>query len=66
MWCRISSIHSRSPSSARAPPILVYFSGDGDVHWGYGILTHGQIDGLKKTCTLILSSLEDLADVVEY
>ena len=25
-----------------APPILVYFSGDWDVHWGYGILTHGQ------------------------
>ena len=24
-----------------APPILVYFSGDWDVHWGYGILTHG-------------------------
>ena len=27
-----------------APPILVYFSGDWDVHWGYGILTHGQED----------------------
>ena len=24
-----------------APPILVYFSGDWDVHWGCGILTHG-------------------------
>ena len=24
-----------------APPILVYFSGDWDVHRGYGILTHG-------------------------
>ena len=23
--------------------ILVYFSGDWDVHWGYGILTHGHI-----------------------
>ena len=23
-----------------APPILVYFSGDWDVHWGYGVLTH--------------------------
>ena len=22
-----------------APPILVHFSGDWDVHWGYGILT---------------------------
>ena len=20
------------------------FSGDGDVHWGYGILTHGHMD----------------------
>ena len=26
-----------------SPPILVDFSGDWDVHWGYGILTHGQI-----------------------
>ena len=26
-----------------APPILVYFSGDWDVHWGYGILTHGYL-----------------------
>ena len=26
-----------------APPILV-FSGDWDVHWEYGILTHSQID----------------------
>ena len=26
-----------------APPILVYFSGDWDVHWGYGFLTHGQV-----------------------
>ena len=26
-----------------APPILVYFSGDWDVHWGYWILTHGHI-----------------------
>ena len=24
-----------------APPILVYFSGDWDVHWGHGLLTHG-------------------------
>ena len=23
-----------------------YFSGDWDVHWGYGILTHGQMVGL--------------------
>ena len=26
-----------------APPSLVYFSGDWDVHWGYGILTHGHM-----------------------
>ena len=25
-----------------APPILVDFSGDWDVHWGYGVLTHSQ------------------------
>ena len=25
-----------------APPILIYLSWDWDVHWGYGILTHGQ------------------------
>ena len=25
------------------PPILLYFSGDWDVHWGYGILIHGQV-----------------------
>ena len=34
-----------------APPILVYFSGDWDVHWGYGILTHGQIRVLQATGT---------------
>ena len=26
-----------------ARPILVYFTRDWDVHWGYGILTHGQV-----------------------
>ena len=26
-----------------APPILVYFSGDWDVHWGYRVLTNGHI-----------------------
>ena len=26
-----------------APPVLVYFSGDWDVHWGYGLLTHGHV-----------------------
>ena len=28
-----------------APPILVCFSGDWDVHWGYGVLTHGHAIG---------------------
>ena len=28
-----------------APPILVYFSGDWDVHWVYGLLTHGHLAG---------------------
>ena len=27
-----------------APPISVYFSGDWDVHWGYGVLTHSHLD----------------------
>ena len=26
-----------------APPIFVYFSGDWDVHWIYGILSHGHL-----------------------
>ena len=31
------------PAWVGAPPILVYFSGDWDVHWGYGTLTHGPL-----------------------
>ena len=31
------------PYRVGAPLILVYFSGDWDVHWGYRILTHGHI-----------------------
>ena len=31
-----------------APPILVYISGDWDVHWGYGLLTHGQVLAKQK------------------
>ena len=30
-----------------APPILAYFGGDWDVHWGYGLLTHGHVFFLK-------------------
>ena len=33
-----------------APPILVYFSGDWDVHWGYGVLTHGQFSFGRGAC----------------
>ena len=29
---------------ANSPPILVYCSGDWDVHWGYGVLTHGHFN----------------------
>ena len=28
------------PMVLGAPPILGYFSGDWDVHWGHGMLTH--------------------------
>ena len=31
-----------------APPILVYLSGDWDVHWLYGILTHGHKRHLRR------------------
>ena len=34
-----------------APPIFVYLSGDWDVHWGYGILTHGHISWLPWVIT---------------
>ena len=39
-----------------APPILVYVSGDGDVHWGYGLLTHGQLHVLceRHVCVYVL------------
>ena len=30
-----------------APPILVYSSGDLDIHWGYGFLTHGHMSTLS-------------------
>ena len=37
-----------------ALPILVHFSGDRDVHWGYGILTHGHIADVVKIAFLFL------------
>ena len=36
-----------------APPILVFFSGDWDVDWGYGILTHGHIALEGQTLLLL-------------
>ena len=30
-----------------APPVLVYFSGDWHVHWGYGLVTHGHVGFVK-------------------
>ena len=37
-----------------APRISVYFSGDWDVHWGYGVLAHGQMNhsGFKSKVEL--------------
>ena len=32
-----------------APPILVYFSWDWDVRWGYGLLTHGHVNSKLQT-----------------
>ena len=39
-----------------APPILVYFSGDWDVHWGYGILTHGHLATQEEYATAPLGN----------
>ena len=39
-----------------APPILVYFSKDWDVHWGYGLLTHGQV--IRPMACLVLGEAE--------
>ena len=35
-----------------APPLLVYFGGDWDVHWRYGILTYGHnmFFGARVSC----------------
>ena len=56
-----------------APPSLVYFSGDWDVHWGYGLLTHGHLDSrcsLEKgpvfpcpTCQAVRPSTKSLDSV---
>ena len=40
LWVKTKRYHF----GVGAPPILVYFSGDWDVHWGYGLLTHGHVN----------------------
>ena len=40
-----------------APPILVYFSRDSDVHWGYGVSTQVHIDGIVFQRALFLASV---------
>ena len=42
---------------AGAPPILVYFSGDRDVHWGYGLLTHGHMNWPARTISVGMTLL---------
>ena len=32
--------------------MFVYLSGDGDVHFGYGVLTHGQLVSHKIPTTI--------------
>ena len=41
--CTLTYIYIYIYFGVGAPPILVHFSGDWDVHWGYGLLTHGHI-----------------------
>ena len=45
LWVKTNGSHF----GAGPPPILVYFGGDWDVHWGYGILTRGQIAATDLT-----------------
>ena len=42
-----------------APPIVVYLSGDWDVHW-YGALTHGHIQAYKGSSYKVAANLEGL------
>ena len=43
-----------------APPILVYFSWDWDVHWGYGVLTHSQLISCFEPWLLRRSRLQGI------
>ncbi|WP_428379718.1 hypothetical protein [Marinobacter adhaerens] len=36
-----------------APPISVYFSGDWDVRWGYGLFTHGHLSEGKNVLSIV-------------
>ena len=40
-----------------APSIVVYFSGDGDVHWGHGVLTHSHMMAQETESRLIIQLL---------
>ena len=57
------------PFGVGAAPILVYFSRDWDVHWGYGVLTHGHIgkvEGLGYVSVGVCSiPVETAAGVLE-
>ena len=51
-WCAIHMAvgqHQWYHFGVGAPLILVYFRGDWDVHWGYGVLTHGHVAGKSNT-----------------
>ena len=46
-WAMAKGQHQWYHFGVGAPPILVYFSGDWDVHW-YGILTHSQMVAVSE------------------
>ena len=43
-----------------APPMLIYFSWDWDVHWGYGILTHCHMSSATHAVGTHFSNNEDV------
>ena len=45
-----------------SPPILVYFIGDWDVHWGYRLLTHGQLPFVSPSSCLLAKKFTFSAD----
>ena len=44
-----------------APPILVYFSWDWDVHWGHGLLTHGHFQSQHSQPTGAIERLTQIS-----